>query len=76
MSSPGLDRPLSLPEHFERFAGHGVQIELQAPLGGRRRFRGTLRGLREGRVAVEVDGNTLDLPLAALKSARLVPEFP
>lgn len=76
VSSPGLDRPLSLPEHFERFAGHGVQVELKAPQDGRRRFRGTLRGMRSGCVALEMDGKTLDLPLDALKSARLVPELP
>ena len=30
VSSPGLDRPLTKPEHFERFVGHEVRVRTAA----------------------------------------------
>ncbi|GAB4466293.1 MAG: ribosome maturation factor RimP [Burkholderiaceae bacterium] len=45
VSSPGVDRRLAKPRDFERFAGAQVQVQLLAPLAGRRRFRGKLLGV-------------------------------
>ena len=35
VSSPGLDRPLTKPAHFERFAGSDVQLKLRVPVAVR-----------------------------------------
>ena len=78
VSSPGLDRPLFLAEHFERFAGHAARIALAAPLAerGGRRFKGVLRGLDEaGRVVLEVDGEALAIGIEQIDKARLEPEI-
>jgi ribosome maturation factor RimP len=45
VSSPGLDRRLSRPRDFERFAGQQVLVQLVEPMEGRRRLRGRLVGL-------------------------------
>ena len=34
VSSPGIDRPLRTPEHFQRFAGEKVQLTLTEPHQG------------------------------------------
>ena len=44
ISSPGIDRPLVRRSDFDRFAGHVAKVEMLAPVGGRRRFRGELAG--------------------------------
>jgi ribosome maturation factor RimP len=44
ISSPGIDRPLVRRSDFDRYAGHVAQAEMQAPIDGRRRFRGELVG--------------------------------
>lgn len=75
VSSPGLDRPLFTPAHFERFAGHEVRIRLARLIDRRRKLSGVLRGLRGEAVLVEVEGAELAIPLADIESARLVPEF-
>jgi len=75
VSSPGLDRPLFEPEHFERFAGKKVNIRLDASIPGRRRYKGTLLGIEEDRVQVEVDGEVFSLDLDEIRDARLVPEI-
>lgn len=73
VSSPGLDRVLRTPEHFERFSGAEVKVELHAPLDGRRRFRGLLKGMDGDAAVVTVDGQDWKLPLNMIEKARLVP---
>ncbi|MEJ2603355.1 MAG: ribosome maturation factor RimP [Gammaproteobacteria bacterium] len=73
VSSPGLDRPLTRPEHFERFTGHEAKIVLRVPLDGRRRFRGWLEGVEDDVVQVRVDGQLFRLRIADIETARLVP---
>ncbi|MGI6604187.1 MAG: ribosome maturation factor RimP [Firmicutes bacterium] len=76
VSSPGLDRPLKRREDFERFRGHKVKISTYAPLGGRRRFTGVLKGLLEDKVEIESSSEgTVLVPISEVAQARLVPEI-
>ena len=75
VSSPGLDRPLFRDADFERFAGHRVRVQTSSPVGGRRKFKGTLLGLEDGQVLLKVDDEDLRLPLEKIDQARLVPEY-
>jgi ribosome maturation factor RimP len=73
VSSPGIDRPLTRPVDFARWAGHEAKIELQAPDStGRKRFRGMLLGLDGNDAVMEVDGTRLTLPFGSIAEARLV----
>ena len=74
VSSPGLDRPLFKAAHYERFAGHEVKLQSNAPVDGRRRFKGILQGIRDNEVVIEVDGKEVRLPLESIEKARLVPD--
>jgi ribosome maturation factor RimP len=79
VSSPGLDRPLRTPEHFQRFVGEEAKISLREGIDGRRNFRGRLVKVEtsgpESSVTVEVDGTEFRLPLADLATAKLVPDW-
>ena len=76
VSSPGLDRPLVKPEHFERFAGQVAKVLLVAPKDGRRRFQGVLKGVKDGQAVLETaDAGTVSLALDQIERARLVPEY-
>jgi len=77
VSSPGLDRPLRKAGDFARFAGHRADVRMRTPdATGRRRFVGVLRGAEEGRVAMELEGQTtVRLALDDVERARLVPEL-
>ena len=75
VSSPGLDRPLFEPRHFNRHRGETVKIRLASPIEGRRQFRGVLAGCRDGSILIDVDGAEYALPLDSVGSARIVPEF-
>lgn len=76
VSSPGLDRPLRKAQDFARFAGRKADVRMRTPdATGRRRFVGVLKGADEGRVSMELDGQTVALALEDIDRARLVPEF-
>ena len=74
VSSPGLDRKLTKVEHFQRFTGETVKVQMRFPIEGRKRFRGTLVSSDDENIVVEVDGEPHSLPLATIDTARLVPE--
>ena len=74
VSSPGLDRRLRTPEHFARFVGEEVKVELAIPKQGRRRFRGLLKGVEADRIELEVDATTWFFDVGEIAIARLVPK--
>jgi ribosome maturation factor RimP len=79
VSSPGIDRPLRTAAHFARYAGSEAKIHLAVPLvtptGERRNFKGTLRGVEDDRVVIDVDGQTFKLPIGDVETARLIPDW-
>ena len=75
VSSPGIDRPLTRPKDFERFAGLVAKIELKVPVDGRKRFHGRLLGVSGDAVRLAGDddpGAEFSLPLAGIVRAKLV----
>ena len=52
VSSPGMDRPLVRPEHYERYVGEEVEIRLYKAMDGVKNIQGVLEGFdRENSVA-------------------------
>jgi ribosome maturation factor RimP len=76
VSSPGIERPLVTEEHFRRFLGQRARIETDQPLGGRRRFTGTIGRCDGAAVTIEAEDGPATIPLAAIRRARLVAEVP
>lgn len=58
VSSPGLERNLRTPAHFQREIGKSVTIRLRTQLDGQRRFNGVLVGADETTVTVRLDGSS------------------
>src|SRR5262249_41895206 len=72
ISSPGIDRPLTRPEGYDRFAGFAAKIELSIPLDGRKRFSGRLLGRDADEVRLVGDSGEVRLKLAAIARAKLM----
>ncbi len=72
VSSPGIDRPLTRRSDFERFAGFEARIELEDGISGQRRFRGRLEGLNGEALRLQTEQGETQIPLAAVKTAKLV----
>jgi ribosome maturation factor RimP len=76
VSSPGLDRALTKPEHFVRFAGSTVRIKTYQPVNGEKVFRGALLGMVGDTVKVELEaGMVLEIPLSSISRTSLEVEF-
>ncbi len=88
VSSPGLDRKLSKPSDFERFAGSQVKFVLRSPLllgapaegdqapRGQRRFQARLLGIDGGAVQADTGGgNVVQFDLTEIEKANLIVEF-
>lgn len=72
VSSPGIDRPLTRLKDFDAWAGYEAKLETTELIDGRRRFRGTLAGVEDGEVLVEIDAGTIGLRFDWLADAKLV----
>ena len=75
VSSPGMARPLRKPRDFERFAGETVAVSL-VPGEGRRHYTGVLLGIEGDTVALEVDGERVELPFDDIRKCTIKPDFP
>ena len=87
VSSPGLDRKLTRPADYERFAGSKVKLMLREPVNGNRHFEGRLEGFRDGRLTLDLSEarrkhrpkpgapQKLEIELANVEKANLVPEI-
>jgi ribosome maturation factor RimP len=73
VSSPGFDRVLRTPGHFERFVGERIYVELQAPRAGRKRYTGLLKTVSAAGIEMEVDKQTVEVPFREIAKARLAP---
>jgi ribosome maturation factor RimP len=71
VSSPGFDRLLRTPAHFERFVGTRVFVELKAPRAGRKRYTGMLRAVSPTGIELEVDRQKVEVPFEEIAKARL-----
>jgi ribosome maturation factor RimP len=79
ISSPGIDRPLVRRSDFARWTGHVAKVELDRPVDGRKRYKGTLAGLDGDAIRLELEPKSaLDTPetvairLDDIGEARLV----
>ncbi len=62
VSSPGVERELTKPEHFEKMRGRAIQVKLIRPLEGQREFSGTLESFENGIITfVGADENKISI---------------
>ena len=79
VSSPGLDRPLTRAEDYQRFAGRKAKLVMREKIDGQGYFKGQLGGVEDGPVKVVViegeDGRTHRVPLDVITRANLEVDF-
>lgn len=75
VSSPGMDRPLFKKAHYEAIIGEVVEVKLNMPLNGRRKFKGRLEAVENDTLIVEVDGESYELVISNIDKGNLVPQF-
>ena len=89
VSSPGLDRKLTKAADFARFTGSRVKLTTRQLIDGNRHFEGRLESFQDGRLTLDLSvashksrkkmgdtaGKKIEIELANVEKANLVPEF-
>jgi ribosome maturation factor RimP len=73
VSSPGIERPLTKPEHFRRFVGHEAKVRITEPVHGRRNFTGIIERAGDEDFVLQLleGGGKVELPFGAISRAHL-----
>lgn len=75
VGSPGLERTLYGEADFRRFAGRSARLKLRVPVRGQHVLVGTLAGVDEGTVGLQIKDEVVRIPLGDVDAARLVFEW-
>jgi ribosome maturation factor RimP len=87
VSSPGLDRKLSKPEEFERFAGSLVKVQTFQPVRNNRHWQGRLAAGGGDVIALDLSAvrqnsksrkaglDSVEIAFANIEKAQLIPEI-
>ena len=70
VSSPGINRPLKKPEHFQRFIGKRVRVRTGDMIEGRRSFLGILKEVTGEKIRIEVEGKQYDIPFSTIEKSN------
>ena len=77
VSSPGIERPLFVIAHYQRFLGYDVCLRTYRPIDGKRNFTGSIGSVEETtntiELVTELGPVTLDIEL--IEKANLVAHF-
>jgi ribosome maturation factor RimP len=73
VSSPGIERPLTKPEHFRRYLGHKAKIRVSETVEGRRNFTGVIERADERNFVLKLSegGAEVELPFGSISRAHL-----
>jgi ribosome maturation factor RimP len=83
VSSPGIERPLTKPEHFRRFVGRRARVRTrgdrptpsaQPSSVSRRSYTGELVGASDTEITLAADGTLVSIPYAQIRRSNLVEE--
>jgi ribosome maturation factor RimP len=74
VSSPGVERPLRTPAHFERAMGRRVAVRTSRDIEGRRRFKGEVVGTTPSALRVTAGGDEYEIPYEAIVRGNLIEE--
>lgn len=74
VSSPGPERPLSKPQHYQRFLGRRAKVRTRSEHDGHRSFTGELVGASDDTVTIAADTGVIAIPYADITRSNLVEE--
>jgi ribosome maturation factor RimP len=70
VSSPGINRPLTRPEHFARFVGKRIRVRTRDSINGRRSFLGILGKVSGDAIVLNQDGTEFQIPFRMIEKSN------
>lgn len=74
VSSPGIERPLSKPQHFRRYLGRRARVRTRDAVDGHRSFTGELVGASQDAVTIAAETGVVAIPYAEIHRSNLIEE--
>src|SRR4051794_12029645 len=74
VSSPGIERPLTKPDHFRRYLGRHARVRTRDARDGHRSFTGELVGASEAEVTIAAPTGVVAIPYGDITRSNLVEE--
>ncbi len=75
VSSPGVDRPLFKPAHYEQAQGEELRVRTKLPQDGRRNFKGDLVAVSGDMITLQIDGQDHMIMLSNIERANIIAKF-
>lgn len=75
VSSPGLERKLRRPRHYEKSVGKEIKVKTSAPVAGERTHTGVLTAADDSSFTISINGEPRCIDYDAVTSARTVFEW-
>jgi ribosome maturation factor RimP len=72
VSSPGVERPLSKPQHFRRYVGRKARVKTREAHDGHKSFTGELVGATDTEVTIAAGTGVIAIPYADISRSNLV----
>jgi ribosome maturation factor RimP len=72
VSSPGIDRPLESKNDFSRCILKPVAIFLTESINGKTELRGTITGVEDNLVRIDIDGQAHQIPFNKIRQAKQI----
>jgi len=74
VSSPGIERPLTKPDHFRRFLGRRARVRTRDAHDGHKSFTGELVGASDAEVTIAAPTGVVAIPYDDITRSNLVEE--
>lgn len=75
VSSPGIERKLSKPKHYELSIGKTIALQVDPPIEGNQKIKGALTRFEQEVAHITVDETELEIPFNTISKAHVVYEF-
>jgi ribosome maturation factor RimP len=75
VSSPGIDRPLFLKEHFAQLIGQKIALQLLVAEKSKRKIQGVIESVQDNNIIVKCEDSPLTIAFSNISKANLVAEI-
>ncbi len=77
VSSPGIERPLFVIAHYQRFLGHDVRLRTYRPIEGKRNFTGSIGSVGETNNTIELvtELGPVTVDIGLIEKSNLIAHF-
>jgi ribosome maturation factor RimP len=71
VSSPGIERKLKSPRHFELALGELVKVKLNRPINNEYSFEGVISNISANSIILSIDNEDLNVEIENIKNAKI-----